>query len=166
VSHIAYIAIGTNLGDRLANYKKAIALINETPETRVTRSSSLYETEPHGKARNRFLNAVVEVVTELDSRDLLKHLQKIETSMGRKREPAKKNANVSRTIDLDILLYDLETISTKTLKVPHPEIHNRRFVLMPLTELAPSLVHPVAGVTLSVMLVTSPDKKRCTLFKH
>ena len=76
------------------------------------------------------------------------------------------NANVSRTIDLDILLYDLETISTKTLKVPHPEIHNRRFVLMPLTELAPSLVHPVLGVTLSVMLVTSPDKKKCTLFKH
>jgi 2-amino-4-hydroxy-6-hydroxymethyldihydropteridine diphosphokinase len=166
VSHRAYIAIGTNLGDRLANYRKAVALIRELPSSRMTRESSLYESEPHGKARNFFLNGVVELITELEPKDLLKHLQKIEDSMGRKREPAgKKPANVSRMIDLDILLFDVETIDTKTLKVPHPELQNRRFVLLPLSELAPSLVHPVLSSTVSKLLVTTSDKKKCSLYK-
>jgi 2-amino-4-hydroxy-6-hydroxymethyldihydropteridine diphosphokinase len=69
-------------------------------------------------------------------------------------------------IDLDILLFDRETISSKTLKVPHPEIPNRRFVLLPLTELIPSLVHPVLSTTVSALLVTTTDKTRCMLYKH
>jgi 2-amino-4-hydroxy-6-hydroxymethyldihydropteridine diphosphokinase len=115
-------------------------------------------------ARNWFLNGVVELVTELDAKELLKQLQKIETTMGRKRDASK--TSISRVIDLDILLYDRETIASKTLKVPHPEIPNRRFVLLPLSELVPSMVHPILSATVSALLVTSKDKTRCTLFKH
>jgi 2-amino-4-hydroxy-6-hydroxymethyldihydropteridine diphosphokinase len=164
LSHTTYIAIGTNLGDRFANYRKAVSLIKELPGSRVTRESSLYESEPHGKARKWFLNGVVEVVTELDPKELLKQLQKLEGSMGRKRAPSK--SSVSRVIDLDILLYDREVIASKTLKIPHPEIPNRRFVLLPLSELVPSLAHPSLSRTVSAMLVTTGDKTRCTLYKH
>jgi 2-amino-4-hydroxy-6-hydroxymethyldihydropteridine diphosphokinase len=76
MSHTTYIAIGTNLGDRFANYRKAVALIKELPQSRITRESSLYESEPHGKTRNWFLNGVVEVVTEMDAKELLKELQR------------------------------------------------------------------------------------------
>ena len=162
MSHTAYIAIGTNLGDRLANYRKAVSQIKELPQSRITRESSLYESEPHGKTRNWFLNGVVELVTEMDAKELLKQLQKIEAGMGRKRD----KASISRVIDLDILLFDRETIASKTLKVPHPEIPNRRFVLLPLSELVPSMHHPSLSSTVSALLVTTPDKKRCMLFKH
>ncbi len=163
MSHTAYIAIGSNMGDRLANYRKAVAMINEIPGTRVTRASSLYESEPHGKARRWFLNGVVEVSTELEAKELLKALQKIEAAIGRRRKSAK--STVSRTIDLDILFFDSETISGRTLKIPHPEIPNRRFVLLPLSELAPALVHPTLETTVSALLVNTPDTKRCMLFK-
>ncbi len=164
MSNIAYIGIGTNLGDRLANYRKAVEQIGELRETRVTRESSLYESEPHGRARNWFLNAVVEVHTELDAKELLKGLQKIETSMGRKRT-AKKSTNVSRTMDLDILLFNSETITSRNLTLPHPELANRRFVLLPLSELVPALKHPVLGETISTLLVTTQDRGRVTFFK-
>ncbi|RMD81792.1 MAG: 2-amino-4-hydroxy-6-hydroxymethyldihydropteridine diphosphokinase [Candidatus Dadabacteria bacterium] len=161
VSNVAYIGVGSNLGDRLANYRKAVAAIGQIRGTRVTRESSLYESEPHGRARNWFLNGVVEVVTELEAKELLKELQKIEASMGRKRS----KTTVSRTIDLDILLFNDETIDTRTLKVPHPELPNRRFVLLPLSELAPALRHPELGETISALLVTTKDDKKVTFFK-
>ena len=161
MSHTAYIGVGTNLGDRIANFRKAVDLIGEVPETRVTRQSSLYESEPHGKARKWFINGVVEITTELDAKALLKHLQKIETSMGRK----KTKTTVSRVIDLDILLFDTQVIETRTLKVPHPELPNRRFVLLPLSELAPALRHPVSSDTISTLSVTTDDATKVALFK-
>jgi 2-amino-4-hydroxy-6-hydroxymethyldihydropteridine diphosphokinase len=166
VTHKAYISIGTNLGDRLANYRKAVGLVRALPTSRVTRESSLYESEPHGKARNWFLNGVVELMTDLEPKDLLKQVQKIEESMGRKREAGgKKSTNVSRVIDLDILFFDAETIGGKNLTIPHPELQNRRFVLLPLSELAPALVHPVLASTVSKLLVITPDKKKCSLYR-
>ena len=165
MSNIAYIGIGTNLGDRLANYRKAVAAIGEIRDTRVTRESSLYESEPHGRARNWFLNGGVEVSTELEAKELLKELQKIEASMGRKRTAKSKKASVSRTIDLDILLFNNETIESRTLTVPHPELPGRRFVLLPLSELAPALKHPQLGETISSLLVASPDDKKVTFYK-
>ena len=166
MSHTAYIAIGTNLGDRLANYRKAVAALRELPDSRVTRESSLYESEPHGKARNWFLNGVVELLTALEPKELLKQLQKIEADMGRKPSATKaKKASVSRVIDLDILLFDTETINGKNLTIPHPELPNRRFVLLPLSELAPSMAHPVLTSTVSALLVATTDTKRCMLFK-
>ncbi len=165
MSHKAYVGIGTNLGDRMANYRAAVSRIDELPETRVTALSSIYESEPHGRARNWFLNGVVEVHTELDPQRLLKSLQKIETELGRKRG-AKKSKTVSRKIDLDILLYNGETIGTRTLKLPHPELVNRRFVLLPLSELAPALLHPVAGTSISALLALCKDPSRVMLFKE
>ncbi|HSG00388.1 MAG TPA: 2-amino-4-hydroxy-6-hydroxymethyldihydropteridine diphosphokinase, partial [Vicinamibacterales bacterium] len=159
-----YIAIGTNMGDRLANYRKAAQLISELPETRLTRRSSLYETEPHGRARNWFLNGVVEIETELDARELLKALQKIEAALGRKR--TKKTASVSRAMDLDILLYDAETIESRNLVIPHPELQSRRFVLLPLSELAPAYKHPTLAETISALLVACSDDKKVHLFKQ
>ena len=161
MSHKAYIAIGTNMGDRFGNYRKAIAKVRELPATRVTRESSLYESEPHGRARKWFLNGVVEIVTDAEARDLLKSLQQIETDMGRKKDAA----SVSRVIDLDILLFDREVINSKTLKIPHPELAKRSFVLMPLSELVPAFKHPVLDKTISTLLVTTVDDKRAVLYK-
>ena len=177
MSCTAYIGLGTNLGDRRGNLKKAVELIRELPDTRVTRHSSLYESEPHGKARNWFVNSVVEIQTTLDPGELLKALQKIETTMGRKKveaKPAKKSDSkkgakdkaVSRIIDLDIILYARELVEERKLKIPHPEMANRKFVLLPLSELTPAYVHPSAGVTVSEMLVACKDAGKIHLFKH
>jgi 2-amino-4-hydroxy-6-hydroxymethyldihydropteridine diphosphokinase len=160
----AYIAIGTNMGDRFANYRKAATLISDLPETRLTRESSIYETEPHGRARNWFLNGVVEVETELDARELLKALQKIEGALGRKR--AKKTTSVSRVMDLDILLYDAEIMENKDLVIPHPELQARKFVLLPLSELVPAYKHPTLAETISALLVACSDDKKIHLYKH
>jgi 2-amino-4-hydroxy-6-hydroxymethyldihydropteridine diphosphokinase len=162
VTHKAYVAVGTNMGNRLLNYRKAVARINALEATRVTRESSLYESEPHGRARKWFLNGVVEVSTELEARDLLKALQKIETGLGRKKQ---KTASVSRVMDLDILLFDQQVLNGRTLKIPHPEIPNRRFVLLPLSELAPALRHPLLSETISTLLVTTKDTKKVGLYK-
>lgn len=163
MSHTAYIGIGTNLGDRQRNYKTALEKIAALKDTRVVGKSSMYESEPHGKARNWFLNGVIEVATELEAVPLLKELQKIETALGRKRDAAK--ASISREMDLDILLFDHETIDSRALKVPHPELANRKFVLLPLAELAPAFVHPISGTSISSMLATTPDKKKVMLFR-
>ncbi len=163
MSHIAYIGVGTNLGDRQKNYRTAIERIAALPGTRITRKSSMYESEPHGKARNNFLNGVVEVATSLEAAALLKELQKIETAMGRKRDASK--TSVSREIDLDILFFDHDQHDTRTLKVPHPELANRKFVLMPLAEIAPAFVHPVTGVSVSSLLAATPDKKRVLIYR-
>jgi 2-amino-4-hydroxy-6-hydroxymethyldihydropteridine diphosphokinase len=163
MSHIAYIAVGTNMGDRMANYRKALGKIAELPGTRLTRESSLYESEPHGKARKWFLNAVVEISTEFEAKELLKALQKVEKECGRKRPKTK--TTVSREMDLDILLFDSEILEGRTLKVPHPELPNRRFVLLPLSELAPAYRHPVSGETVTTLLVTTKDDKKVHLYR-
>lgn len=169
MSTTAYIGLGTNLGDRAANLRRAIELVAELPGTRITRHSSIYESEPHGRARNWFVNGVIEIHTELDPQELLKALQKIETGMGRKKpaggKKAADNKNVSRIIDLDILLYGTQVIDERKLKIPHPELPNRKFVLLPLSELAPAYVHPVAGATISEMLVACKDEKKVHLFR-
>lgn len=164
MSQTAYIGVGTNLGDRMANFRKAADQINSLPDTRITRQSSIYESEPHGRARNWFLNGVVEIDTELDVIALLKELQKIESAMGRKKAAAK--ASISRIIDLDILLFEAEVIDKRNLKVPHPEIPSRKFVLLPLSELAPAVRHPVLSSTITALLVACEDDKKIHLFKH
>lgn len=177
--HRAFIGVGSNLGDRKGNVREALARVAALPDSQVVRSSSLYESEPHGPAKNWFVNLVVEVETELQAADLLKKLNAIEEDLGRKRsktkapatarartvsKPAKGGkADVSRVIDLDILFFNTDVFQTKTLRVPHPEITRRKFVLMPLAEVAPQLVHPETGQTVSKMLATTEDRKRVTL---
>jgi 2-amino-4-hydroxy-6-hydroxymethyldihydropteridine diphosphokinase len=156
-----YIGIGSNLGDRRANTVEAVARVKELPATKIVRTSSLYESEPLGDAKTWFVNSVIELETELLPGQLLKKLQAIEEAMGRKRVKGKRWG--SRIIDLDILLVDQDVIAKRTLKVPHPEMHKRRFVLMPLAELAPHVIHPQLGRSVSVLLATVKDEKRVTL---
>ncbi len=159
--HRAFIGIGSNLGDRRANCREARERIQQIPHTRVVKESSLYESEPHGDAKTWFANSVVEIETELAAADLLKRLKAIETAMGRKRVRGKRWG--SRIIDLDILLYDKEIIDRRNLKIPHPELPNRRFVLVPLSELAPQLIHPALNVSISELLATVKDTKKIHL---
>jgi 2-amino-4-hydroxy-6-hydroxymethyldihydropteridine diphosphokinase len=159
----AFIGIGSNLGDRKANFLEAIEKIAEMPELRIVKQSSLYESEPHGNARTWFVNAVIEVESELPADQLLKRLKAIETAMGRKRVKGKRYG--SRIIDLDILFFNNEVVEKRTLKIPHPRLQDRRFVLAPLSELAPQLVHPKLNATVSELLASTRDTKKIHLLR-
>src|SRR5262245_34758226 len=159
--HRVFIGVGSNLGDRRANVREGRRRIAELPKTRVVKESSLYESEPHGDAKTWFGNSVLEVETELPPPDLLKRLLQIESDMGRKRVKGKRWG--SRIIDLDILFYDNEIIEKRNLKVPHPRIAQRRFVLVPLSELAPQLIHPGLNASVSELLATTKDTKKIHL---
>ena len=159
--HRVYIGIGSNLGDRRANTVEAVSRVKELPASKIVRSSSLYESEPLGDAKTWFVNSVIELETELLPAQLLKRLQAIEEAMGRKRVKGKRWG--SRIIDLDILMVDQDVIKKKSLRIPHPEMHKRRFVLMPLAELAPHVIHPQLGQSVSSLLATVKDDKRVML---
>jgi 2-amino-4-hydroxy-6-hydroxymethyldihydropteridine diphosphokinase len=128
----AYLGLGSNLGDRLENLRRAVTMLAEGPRTSVVRSSRVYETEPVGGPHQPpYLNAVVEVATELEPRDLLDACARIEDELGRVRTVRWG----PRPIDVDILTYDRRTIDRPDLVVPHPRMHERGFVLVPLAEL-------------------------------
>jgi 2-amino-4-hydroxy-6-hydroxymethyldihydropteridine diphosphokinase len=136
--HIVYLALGTNLGDRLANLKEAIAAL--TPQMEVKTKSQVYETPPWGyENQPKFLNQVVKVTTYLDPEPLLKHLKRLEVALGRK----VSFPNGPRLIDIDLLFYDDLVLNKPSLIIPHPRLHERGFVLLPLMDIAPDLVHPV-----------------------
>jgi len=161
VLHRVHIGIGSNLGDRRANTVEATQRVAELPTTRVVRASSLYESEPLGDAKTWFVNSVIEIETDLAPEQLLKRLKAIEEAMGRKRVKGKRWG--SRIIDLDILLVDQDVIEKRNLKIPHREMHKRRFVLLPLAELAPHVIHPQLGQSVSSLLATVKDDKRVML---
>jgi len=156
----AFIGLGSNLGDRAANYREATQRIAEIPETRVVRQSSIYETEPVGDLKGAFLNGVIEVETEINAEVLMRRLLAIERIMGRKQTRGKYRP---RIIDLDLLFFNKETIDTRTVKVPHPRLHERRFVLAPMSELAPALIHPKLNASISEMLAGLKSPFRVTL---
>ena len=134
-----YLALGSNLGDRLEHLRRAVAALDAEPEIRVTRSSRVWETDPiGGPDQGAFLNAVIELETQLDPLDLLAVDRRIEAELGRTREIRWG----PRTIDIDILLIDDQVIDGDTLTVPHPRMRQRAFVLMPLLELLPDPVLP------------------------
>ena len=136
--HIVYLALGTNLGDRPANLKQAIAAL--TPQLEVKAKSQVYETPPWGfEDQPKFLNQVIKANTYLDPEPLLKHLKRLEVALGRK----ESFPNGPRLIDMDILFYDDLVLEKPSLILPHPRLHERGFVLLPLLEIAPNLVHPV-----------------------
>jgi len=163
--HRAFIGLGTNLGDRAANYRQAIQQLGRLPESRIVRHSSIYETEPVGDIKGVFLNGVVELETELAADLLMRRLLAIERAMGRKRSGARLPARKyrPRTIDLDLLFFDKEIIRTPPLTVPHPRLHERRFVLAPMAELAPALIHPQLNVSISELLAGLKSPERVTL---
>jgi 2-amino-4-hydroxy-6-hydroxymethyldihydropteridine diphosphokinase len=148
-----YLSLGSNIGNREENLRAAIAALGDAG-VRVVKVSSFYETEPVDlREQPWFLNCVVEGETEAPAEELLRALRRIETRMGSKKPVAKG----PRLIDLDILLYGAETIDTPELQVPHPRMHLRRFVLVPLAEIAPTLEHPSWTKTVSEMAAATTD---------
>lgn len=138
--HTAYLSIGSNMGDREGYLKKAVEKLDKLDDCRVFAVSSFIETEPYGGVeQDKFLNGCIGIKTLETPQELLSTVNRIEAEEGRERlvhwGP--------RTLDIDILLYDDERIFTENLKIPHPDMHNRMFVLEPLNEIAPFVIHPV-----------------------
>lgn len=141
----AYISIGSNIGDRLCYLVEAVRALHSHKVVTVTAASSIYETAPVGFTNQAdFLNMVISVETDLSARGLLEVCQKIEHELGRTRDIRWG----PRTVDLDILLYNNDKIETENLFVPHPRMHERAFVLIPLLEIAPLAAHPTAEAKL------------------
>lgn len=148
MDHIVYIALGSNMGNRLANLKNAVS--NLAPQMIVRKKSPVYETPPWGYTdQPAFLNQVVMAETYLEADALLGHLKRLEAALGR--EPSFQNG--PRLIDMDILFYDDIILDSQPLSIPHPRLHQRAFVLVPLNDIAPELVHPVLGKPVSELLL-------------
>jgi 2-amino-4-hydroxy-6-hydroxymethyldihydropteridine diphosphokinase len=151
---LAYVALGANLGDRAGNIFQAVAKINATPGLRVRRISPLIDNDAVGGPPDSppFLNGVAEIQATILPQEILARLLAIETELGRIRgkrwEP--------RLIDLDLLLYGTVQIDEPGLTLPHPRLHERRFVLQPLAKIAPKLVHPTLGKTMQALLDELP----------
>ncbi len=149
-----YLGLGSNLGDRKANLKKALQLLGE--RLQIEQVSSFYETEPVGHAEQpMFFNAVCRAETELGPLQLLSLIKGIEATLGR----VPGFANSPRSIDVDILFYGDLVVETTELTIPHPRIKERAFVLIPLLEIAPQLVHPVSGESISDLAARVPGKE-------
>jgi len=142
---IAYIGMGSNIGDRVGYIQQAHMLLSDTEDIKILNSSSLYETEPvECQDQEWFINAILEIETVLEPADLLKECQRIESQLGRKSYPDVPKHS-PRTIDLDILFYDNLVMANDKLQIPHKRVHLRAFALVPLLELAPDMIHPVLG---------------------
>ena len=147
--HLAYIGFGSNIGDRLVHIQNAIQTLSKAEGITLQKISSLYKTDPVGyEAQAQFLNGVAAIQTSLSPLSLLHTLKDIETAVGRQH----RIRWGPREIDLDILIYGDLCLRTEKLILPHPEMHLRSFVLVPLAEIAPNLVHPVFQETIQTIL--------------
>ncbi len=150
-----FISLGSNLGIRENNLQQAINLIVQLPQTSLVNQSGMYSTAAWGKTdQPDFLNMAIEISSALLPVDLMESLLQLEEKMGRVRN----DHWGPRIIDMDILFYDKEIIHLPHLHVPHPEMHNRNFVLVPLNEIAPEFIHPVFKKKIAQLLEECPDK--------
>lgn len=162
-AHRVFLGAGSNIGDRACNLQHAIDTLAKLPQISITKVSKIYHSEPHGLAeQNWFYNAVFELHTGLVPDSLLSYCKKTETLMGR---PAEHIEWGPRIIDLDILLYDDMAYHLEHLTIPHPELPNRKFVLLPMLDLA-NPVHPVLKKTIEELLETCPDRSAIERCEH
>jgi len=152
-----FLGIGTNLGNKESNLEQAVARIKEYIGP-VLKSSAIYETEPWGfQAKDEFLNMVVKIETDLAPSGLLGRILMIESLLGRVRV---KEQYSSRLIDIDILLFEDMIVNEESLKIPHPLLHERKFVLVPLCEIAPEFIHPVMKKSIADLLEICEDASK------
>jgi 2-amino-4-hydroxy-6-hydroxymethyldihydropteridine diphosphokinase len=149
MKHVAFIGIGSNIGDKVERCRNAISSVLAFDNHRLLARSSLYKTQPLGyTAQDWFVNGVIKIETDLQAQELLRSLKALESSLGRQ-ETFRWGP---RTIDLDLLFFDDEQIHSEELEIPHPRLHDRQFVLIPLAEIEPHLVHPVFKKTIQEIL--------------
>lgn len=157
MKHIAYISIGSNLGNRALNIQKSISALLKF--SNLIASASFYETASWGyHDDSNYINTVIKIKTNLPPLSLLASLQNIETKMGRKKNSIVRY--VSRIIDLDILFFDQLIINMNQLIIPHPKLYDRNFVLVPLTEIAPELICPKKNKKIMQLLLDSKDQSK------
>ena len=155
---ITYICLGSNLGRKKANIRRAVKLLNKNKDIKILKISSLYETEPVGYVKQDwFVNSCLKAETNLSPRQLLKTLKDIEKKLKRKKKFIRWGP---RTLDMDILLYNNLRLKTKDLVIPHPEMHKRTFVLIPLMELEPNLIHPTKRKSILELLANLKRNKK------
>ena len=156
--HIAYISVGSNIGDKLANCQNGVALLAEKGRSRVLAQSRIYATEPVDyEDQDWFVNLMVKLETSLDPLPLLDHIQHIQRAAGRIQDPIRFGP---RILDLDIILYDDCVIASERLVVPHPRMHKRRFVLKPICDIDPSILHPVLKQEMHFLLERLGDENQ------
>ena len=154
---LVYIGVGSNLGDKVGNCRRAIEAIVSDGRNRIVQCSPLYQTEPVGKKdQDWFVNGVFAMETSMEPGDLLDFLLTAEKRMGRVR----RERWGPRVIDLDILIFGQRVIDEGGFQIPHPRLHERGFVLTPLRDIAPDLVHPLLGKTISQILAELPGEEK------
>jgi 2-amino-4-hydroxy-6-hydroxymethyldihydropteridine diphosphokinase len=156
MENISFIGVGSNEGDLIENYKNAIKKISMIDNINIVKESSLYKTEPWGYSEQKwFINGVIKILTSLNPLNLLNCLIKIEKEIGEK-----SFKWGPRDIDLDVLFYNQEIIQESEIKIPHPFLHLRNFVMIPLCEIAPDFYHPVLKIKMKDLLKKVKDKKK------
>ncbi|MBL4862458.1 MAG: 2-amino-4-hydroxy-6-hydroxymethyldihydropteridine diphosphokinase [Crocinitomicaceae bacterium] len=161
---LIFLSLGSNLGDRFLHLSNALQQI-EQRIGEITRTSSVFETPPYGfEADTNFLNMCLGVTTQLTPEEVLVETQQIEIALGRK-EKSKHSTYSSRTIDLDIILYNSLIITLPELTIPHPRFHERRFVLEPLSEIAPDQVDPVSEKSIKTLHSECIDESPIAIYK-
>lgn len=157
VRHQAFLGIGSNQGAKLENCEKALERVGLLPDTRLEKRSSWFKTEPWGTSAEWYMNGAAALRTNLEPWTLLACCHAIERSMGRHRTGMRWE---DRIIDLDLLLFDDRVVGDPLLEIPHPGLHKRRFVLTPMCEIAPRVVHPVLAMSMAELLARVEDEKQ------
>ncbi len=158
-----FLGLGSNVGERHMHLNAAAAALKNVPDVSVIWASSVYESDPVGRTdQPKFLNAVIELETSLQPSALLTEVKRIEQMVGR----TMTERWGPREIDIDILLYDGLVHEDETLRVPHSELENRKFVLVPLREIAPDVVHPISGLTATEMASACRDRTRVVMTSY
>lgn len=161
--HRAYIGIGSNQGAKVEHCERALRIMSTIPETAVAERSPLFESEPWGGSGEWYVNGVCAVDTNLEPATLLGYCHGIERRMGRRRSGRRWE---DRVIDLDLLLFDDRVVDDPGLEVPHPELEKRKFVLVPMCEIAPEAAHPVLRMNMAQLLARVEDPRQVLRIYH